>query len=70
MAVRCESNCASARAKRAFECLIQRFGALRTRLAARFATAPPFLAVEILSPDDRMSRVAPKIQEYFQWGVE
>ena len=35
-----------------------------------YAKVPPFLAVEILSPDDRMSRVVPKIQEYFQWGVD
>jgi Uma2 family endonuclease len=30
-----------------------------------FAATPPFLAVEILSPDDRMSRVAQKVHEYF-----
>ncbi len=39
-------------------------------LVRGYARIPPFLAVEILSPDDRMSRVAAKIQEYFQWGVE
>jgi Uma2 family endonuclease len=31
---------------------------------------PPFLAVEILSPDDRMTRMLPKIQEYLGAGVE
>jgi Uma2 family endonuclease len=30
----------------------------------------PFLAVEILSPEDRMVRVLPKIQEYLSIGVE
>ena len=39
-------------------------------LVRGYAKVPPFLAVEVLSPDDRMSRIAPKIQEYFQWGVE
>ena len=33
-------------------------------------TAPPFLAVEILSPEDRMVRMAPKVQEYLSIGVE
>jgi Uma2 family endonuclease len=33
-------------------------------------TVPPFLAVEILSPEDRMVRVHPKIQEYLSIGVE
>ncbi len=33
-------------------------------------TAPPFLVVEILSPEDRMVRMQPKIQEYLGIGVE
>jgi Uma2 family endonuclease len=33
-------------------------------------TVPPFLAVEILSPEDRMVRMLPKIQEYLLIGVE
>src|SRR5258708_10954430 len=33
-------------------------------------TAPPFLAIEILSPEDRMVRMLPKIQEYLSIGVE
>ena len=33
-------------------------------------TVPPFLAVEILSPEDRMVRMLPKIQEYLSIGVE
>ena len=30
---------------------------------------PPFLCVEILSPDDRMSRMLEKIQDYLGFGV-
>ena len=33
-------------------------------------TKPPFLAIEILSPEDRMTRVQPKIAEYLSIGVE
>jgi Uma2 family endonuclease len=33
-------------------------------------TVPPFLVVEILSPEDRMVRMLPKIQEYLAIGVE
>jgi len=31
---------------------------------------PPFLAIEILSPADRMVRMLPKVQEYLSIGVE
>jgi Uma2 family endonuclease len=31
---------------------------------------PPFLIVEVLSPEDRMVRMLPKIQEYLSIGVE
>jgi Uma2 family endonuclease len=31
---------------------------------------PPFLVVEILSPEDRIVRMQPKIQEYLSIGVE
>lgn len=33
-------------------------------------SVPPFLAVEILSPEDRMVRMVPKIEEYLSIGVE
>lgn len=33
-------------------------------------SVPPFLVVEILSPEDRLVRMAPKIQEYLSIGVE
>jgi Uma2 family endonuclease len=32
-------------------------------------STPPFIAVEILSPEDRMSRVRKKIDEYLAFGV-
>src|SRR5258708_816133 len=33
-------------------------------------TVPPFLAIEVLSPEDRIPRMQPKIVEYFSIGVE
>ena len=30
---------------------------------------PPMIAIEILSPDDRMSEVLNKLEEFRQWGV-
>ena len=46
-----------------------RFGAT-TISASRIPTVPPFLAIEILSAEDRMTRILPKIQEYLAIGVE
>jgi len=31
--------------------------------------APPLVAIEILSPDDQLQRVADKLDEYRAWGV-
>ena len=31
--------------------------------------APPLVAIEILSPDDRMSAVLDKLREFKEWGV-
>lgn len=36
----------------------------------RIPTVPPFLVVEILSPEDRLVRLQPKIAEYLRHGVE
>ena len=34
-----------------------------------FPSLCPFIAIEILSPDDRMTEVRNKLQEYLDWGV-
>jgi Uma2 family endonuclease len=31
--------------------------------------SPPLIAIEILSPDDRLNAVREKLQEYRAWGV-
>jgi Uma2 family endonuclease len=35
----------------------------------RVPTTPPLVAIEILSPDDRMANVRSKLAEYRTWGV-
>jgi len=35
----------------------------------RIPIAPPFLVVEVLSPEDRLVRLQPKIQDYLKHGV-
>jgi Uma2 family endonuclease len=35
----------------------------------RVPTTPPFVAIEILSPDERMTDVRNKLAEYRAWGV-
>jgi Uma2 family endonuclease len=39
-------------------------------IGQRIPTVPPFLVAEILSPEDRLVRLQPKIQEYLAFGVE
>ena len=39
-------------------------------IGERIPAVPPFLAIEILSSEDRMVRMQPKIQEYLSIGVE
>jgi Uma2 family endonuclease len=36
----------------------------------RIPKRPPFLAVEVLSHEDRPTRIQPKIQEYLRFGIE
>ena len=36
----------------------------------RIPTVSPFLAIEVLSPEDRITRMQPKITEYLSIGVE
>ena len=31
---------------------------------------PPLIAIEVLSPDDRIGYVVPKLDEYRRWGVQ
>jgi len=33
-------------------------------------STPPLVAIEILSPDDRVGYIVPKLEEYWQWGVK
>ena len=39
-------------------------------IGTRIPTIAPFLAIEILSPEDRMTRMLPKVQEYLASGIE
>lgn len=39
------------------------------RIRGRFLREPPFLCVEVLSPEDRPSRMQVKIEEYLKFGV-
>jgi Uma2 family endonuclease len=35
----------------------------------RYATTPAFVVVEIVSPDDRLSRISQRLEDYHRWGV-
>jgi Uma2 family endonuclease len=39
-------------------------------IGQRIPIVPPFLVAEILSPEDRLVRLQPKIQDYLRYGVE
>jgi Uma2 family endonuclease len=39
-------------------------------IGERIPTVPPFLVIEILSAEDRMVRMQPKIREYLDFGAE
>jgi Uma2 family endonuclease len=41
-----------------------------SRPAARLPESPPYVAIEILSPDDRLTAVREKLEEYRAWGVK
>jgi Uma2 family endonuclease len=40
------------------------------RASSRFPDVPPLLAIEIMSPDDRLTAVREKLEEYRAWGVK
>jgi Uma2 family endonuclease len=35
----------------------------------RYATSPAFIAIEIVSPDDRRGRLTERLEDYRRWGV-
>src|SRR5580658_1225590 len=37
--------------------------------AGRVITEPPFLAIEIISPEDRLSRMEDRIDDYIRFGI-
>jgi len=42
---------------------------LGARPAGRVATEPPFIVIEVLSPEDRASRVQERISDYLDFGI-
>ena len=42
---------------------------LGSRPEGRFAEAPAFVAIEIVSPDDRRGRLKERLEDYRRWGV-
>lgn len=43
---------------------------LKSQRGERVLTHPPFLCIELVSPDDRMSRVLERVKEYLAFGVK
>jgi len=43
---------------------------LGARPEGRYAATPAFIAVEIVSPDDRFSRLTQRLEDYRRWGVK
>jgi Uma2 family endonuclease len=41
-----------------------------SRPSSRLPDVPPLIAIEILSPDDRLMAVRDKLEEYRAWGVK
>jgi Uma2 family endonuclease len=39
-------------------------------LAEEVPSSPPLVAIEVLSPDDRVGYIIPKLDEYRRWGVK
>ncbi len=42
---------------------------LRTQRGEPVLTHPPFLCIEIVSPEDRMSRIIERVKDYLAFGV-
>ncbi len=42
---------------------------LDSRPEGRYGTSPAYLAIEIVSPDDRHSELAERLEDYRRWGV-
>lgn len=40
-----------------------------SRPQGRYATTPAFVAIEIVSPDDRYSELTHRLEDYLHWGV-
>ena len=39
-------------------------------MSEQVRTTPPFIAIEILSPEDRMNRVIVRLKDYLAMGIE
>jgi Uma2 family endonuclease len=39
------------------------------RPEGRYAEMPPFVAIEIMSPDDRLGKMKARLEDYRRWGV-